>query len=101
MEHDDSNKSRYTHVHMHDHDHIREDGNDNKVNQASIAKDLALLKYMLEHNKQHAHELADSGDRFNQAGLSQTAQLISEAVLFFDLANEQLAAAIGQIGGNQ
>jgi len=55
---------------------------------------------MLEHNKQHALELSDTGARLSDAGFTDAANLISDAVHYFDHANEKLEKAIGLIGGN-
>ena len=60
-------------------------------------KDLALLKYMLEHNKQHARELSDAGVRLAGAGLSGSAELIAEAVCHFEYANDKLEKAVGLV----
>ena len=68
--------------HTHDHDHHREN--------ASPEESLALLTYMLGHNRHHAeelHELAHGMD-------GEAAQLIHDAVVDFELGNEKLAEAL-------
>ena len=70
------------HTHDHDHDHHR--------GHASPEESLALLTYMLGHNRHHAeelHELAHGMD-------GEAAQLIHDAVVDFELGNEKLAEAL-------
>ena len=69
--------------HIHDHDHHHHD-------HTSPEESLALLTYMLGHNRHHAeelHELAHSLD-------GEAAQLIHDAVVDFELGNEKLAEAL-------
>lgn len=70
--------------HTHDHDHHHHQGH------ASLEESLALLTYMLGHNRHHAeelHELAHGMD-------GEAAQLIHDAVVDFELGNEKLAEAL-------
>lgn len=70
--------------HTHDHDHHHHQGH------ASPKESLALLTYMLGHNRHHAeelHELAHGMD-------GEAAQLIHDAVVDFELGNEKLAEAL-------
>lgn len=70
------------HTHDHDHHHHRD--------HASPEESLALLTYMLGHNRHHAeelHELAHGMD-------GEAAQLIHDAVVDFELGNEKLAEAL-------
>ena len=92
--------TNHEHPHELSHPHSHDDRNENNeahgadthtsVNQ----KDFALLRYMLEHNKQHAQELADICKRFADAGFSQPAELIGDAIHYFDHANENLEKAV-------
>lgn len=71
----------HTHDHDHHHDHHE---------HHSPEESLALLTYMLGHNRHHAeelHELAHSLDE-------ESAQLIHDAVIDFELGNEKLAEAL-------
>jgi len=54
---------------------------------------------MLEHNKEHARELSETGARLAVAGLGHEADMISNAVHFFDFANESLENAVELLGG--
>ena len=63
------------------------------VHAASPEEALALLKYMLEHNRHHAAELHDLAHDFpNPAG-----QLIHEAVSSFEAGNAKLEAALAAL----
>ena len=66
---------------------------------ASALKDLAFLRYMLEHNKQHSQELAETGDRITAAGFARAADLIKVAVHYIDHANEDLEKAVALLSG--
>ena len=91
-EHKHDNGHSHDHVHTHDHSHAETSG--------ASAKDAALLKYMLDHNKQHAFELSEAGSRLASAGLADVAELINDAVHYFDHANEKLENAVTMIGGD-
>ena len=99
-DHDHSHDHDHGHSHDHSHDHGHSHSHSHGDAPAASQKDLALLKYMLEHNKQHALELSDTGARLSDAGFTDAANLISDAVHYFDHANEKLEKAIGLIGGN-
>jgi len=90
-------KQSYAHMHMHDHDSDNTFGNNQIETPASTAEDLALLKYMLEHNRQHGQELSEIGGRLRGAGYTLAAELINEAVEFFSNANVKLEKAVGSI----
>ena len=77
------------HKHSHSHGH--------KENKAAPSKELSLLNYMLEHNKQHAHELEEVRMRIFSAGNKAAAELIDDAVRCFDMANEKLEKAASLI----
>ena len=90
--HDHSHEHKHSHEHSHTHDGPHDHAHKDTSNTS--AKDLALLKYMLEHNKQHARELAETGNRLAGAGLENAAELINGAVHYFDHANENLEKAV-------
>ena len=83
-------KRNYEHMHMHDHDHDLE----HLGVLTTTVKDLALLEYMLEHNRQHAIELADTSARLKDEELPQASELIMEAVRFFNQANDKIEEAV-------
>ena len=97
----------HSHEHNHKHDHSHESAHENthdhghKDTSRVSPKDLALLKYMLEHNKQHARELAETGGRLADVGVESAAELIKGAVHYFDHANENLEKAVKLIDGGE
>ena len=85
----------------HDHSHEHEHEHKHEHSHGVSSTDLALLKYMLEHNKQHASELSDIGARISDSGVKGAAKFIDEAVHYFDHANESLEKAVGLIEGGE
>ncbi len=67
-----------THEHNHNHSH------------GSPEESLALLGYMVEHNKHHAQELKEIADGLS----SESRALILEAVDDFNKGNEKLEKAL-------
>ena len=109
--HDDSHGHSHSHSHEHSHGHSHSHSDSHGHSHDSCcgcggggepsAKDLALLNYMLEHNKQHARELSDIGVRLSDSGASDAAKSIEKAVHYFDHANECLEKAVGLVGGGE
>lgn len=86
-EHTHTDGTTHTHTHTHDHSHTHD--------HHSPEEALALLAYMVQHNRHHAeelHELAHSMD-------DEAAQLIHDAILDFDLGNEKLDEALKLLKG--
>ena len=83
--HDHGHEQEHTHTHDHSHTH----------DHHSPEEALALLAYMVQHNRHHAeelHELAHSMD-------DEAAQLIHDAILDCDLGNEKLDEALKLLKG--
>lgn len=77
------------HEHIHDHDHSH------PHKEHPPEETLALLSYMIDHNRHHAdelHELAHSADK-------DAAELIHEAVELFNSGNEKLEKALSRLKG--
>ena len=75
------------HEHTHDHDH------EHKAH--SPEETLALLGYMIDHNRHHAEELHELA---HSAG-EESAELIHEAVELFNAGNEKLSKALSLLKG--
>ena len=93
-----THKHEHEHEHGHIHDHTRShDSGERGIAAAEPAgvskKDAALLTYMLEHNRQQARELLETGRRLADAGNNEAAEYIDSAVHYFDHANESLEKA--------
>ena len=94
-EHTHTDGTTHTHPHTHDHGHEQEHTHTHTHDHHSPEEALALLAYMVQHNRHHAeelHELAHSMD-------DEAAQLIHDAILDFDLGNEKLDEALKLLKG--
>lgn len=102
-EHTHADGVTHTHPHTHDHDHCHEHSHDHEHTHDhghthehhSPEEALALLAYMVQHNRHHAeelHELAHSME-------DEPAQLIHDAIMDFNLGNEKLDEALKLLKG--
>jgi len=60
----------------------------------SIPEPRLILGYMLEHNKQHAAELAALAGKLEDAGRKDAAALVREATAAYGQGNAKLAEAL-------
>jgi hypothetical protein len=74
---------------------------DAEVSGGEASVELALLKYMIEHNGQHGQELARTAMKVEAAGHPAAAELIRDAVHYIDHANGKLKQAVAAITGEQ
>lgn len=96
-EHEHTHADGVTHTHPHDHTHEHGHTHDHEHTHEhhSPEEALALLAYMVQHNRHHAeelHELAHSME-------DEAAQLIHDAILDFNLGNEKLDEALRLLKG--
>ncbi|MBE6990803.1 MAG: cobalt transporter [Ruminococcaceae bacterium] len=77
-----------SHDHLHDHHH---------VHQAPFSPEerLALLTYMLSHNRHHAEELHDLAHGTE----GEAARLLHDAVAAYESGNDKLAEALCLLKG--
>ena len=71
------------HEHSHPHEAPKEAG-----------ESLALLTYMLDHNRHHAEELHELAHDLSDAGRDDAAALLHEALSLYEKGNEKLAQAL-------
>ncbi len=71
------------HDHHHHHDAPKEAG-----------ENLALLTYMLDHNRHHAEELHELAHDLSDEGRDAAAALLHEALELYEKGNEKLAQAL-------
>ena len=97
--HTHADGTTHTHTHTHDHEHCHQHAHchdhDHDHAHHSPEEALALLAYMVQHNRHHAeelHELAHSME-------DEPAQLIHDAILDFNLGNEKLDEALKLLKG--
>ena len=84
----------HTHTHDDEHCHCHEDHKEHSANE-----DVALLKYMIEHNRHHGEDLHELFHTLDGADKKEAAALVGEAMHFFDHGNEKLSAALKLLGG--
>ena len=83
------------HDHVHDHDHPHTHDHPHGQAQAmSPEETLALLNYMLDHNRHHADELHDVCHSLEANGRAAAAEKLAEALHHFDHSNLLLAEAV-------
>ena len=78
----------HTHTHSHEHAHGEETGFD------SIEQAMALMGYMLDHNRHHAEELHELCHKLAASGKEEAAALIHDAVDKFGEGNALLESAL-------
>lgn len=92
------------HTHDHDHGHTHEgehchchshDGQ----NSQNANETVALLNYMIDHNKHHGEDLHEIYHSLENSGNKEAADLVHEAMHLYDHGNEKLAEALKLIGG--
>ena len=73
----------HSHEHEHEHEHCGACG-------GTSEETLALLKYMLDHNRHHADELHDLAHELD----SEARELVHAAVMDIESSNDKLARAL-------
>lgn len=81
----------HEHTHEHTHVHTHEHAHPHTHEHADRAESLAVLGYMLEHNRHHAEELHLLA---HDAQPEEAAELLHEAVDLFAEANNKLEQAL-------
>ncbi len=86
----------HTHVHEHGHTHSHCCCGEHKTQP--LDENLALLNYMLEHNRHHGEDLHELYHSLAAVGKTDAAKLVAEALHFYDHGNEKLAEASKLLG---
>lgn len=94
MEHTHDHDHGHTHEGEHCHCHTHEGQNAQSANET-----VALLNYMIDHNKHHGEDLHEIYHSLEAAGNKEAAELVHEAMHLYDHGNEKLAEALKLIGG--
>lgn len=95
--HEHPHAHEHVHPHPHPHDHSHPHTHDAPAQRAApseMDKVLALMNYMLEHNRQHTDELANMADKLEGLGRSGAALLLKESVRLFSQGNDKLAQSL-------
>lgn len=101
--HEHSHDHKHSHEHPHDHNHEHGHGGQTHTHgegkAQSIEESLALLGYMLEHNRHHAEDLHELLHGLEAAGSKEAAALATEALHFYEHGNDKLAEALTRLKG--
>ena len=89
--HEHTHADGTTHTHSHDQTH----SHDHDHQHHSPEEALALLSYMVQHNRHHAEELHELAHSLED----EPAQLLHDAILDFNLGNEKLDEALKLLKG--
>lgn len=82
----------HEHIALHEDGHGHEHHHDGK--ELTGEQTLALMSYMLEHNRSHASELHDVAHALSSQGRDEAAALIHDAVHYLDHGNQKLEEAL-------
>lgn len=85
-EHTHADGTTHTHEHTHGGDHQHTHGTEGSAREEAVA----LLSYMVDHNRHHAEELHELAHSFDE----ETAGLIHEALKDLNAGNDKLAKAL-------
>lgn len=93
-----------SHVHEHDHGEAHTNGCCHEHTHEDIQnhgqdETVALLNYMIDHNKHHGEDLHEIYHSLEDSGKTEAANLVHEAMHEYDHASEKLAEALKLIGG--
>ena len=81
----------HTHVHEHGHDHSC-GGAEHK--EPSAVENMAMLNYMIDHNRHHGEDLHELFHALEAAGKKDAAKAVAEAMHFYDHGTEKLEDAL-------
>ena len=87
------------HNHEHEHNHGSSHSHTHEGFGQSQKETLALLNYMIDHNKHHGEDLHEIYHALEAADNKDAGELVHEAMRLYDDGNEKLAEALKLIGG--
>lgn len=107
--HAHSHEHTHTHEHNHEHSHECECGHDHEHNHHHEGcgcgcgghevqdENVAVLAYMLDHNRHHALELKEIAKHLREAGKDDAAAQIEKGVEDFEKGNMRLGIALSLV----
>ena len=105
--HAHSHEHTHTHEHNHEHSHECECGHDHGHNHHHEGcgcgghevqdENVAVLAYMLDHNRHHALELKEIAKHLREAGKDDAAAQIEKGVEDFEKGNMRLGIALSLV----
>jgi rubrerythrin len=60
-----------------------------------------LLKYWIDHNREHSEEFQEWSEKANAIGESEVAEAIQQSIAEMDKAAELLSKALKKLGGKE
>ena len=87
--HFDSHGHEHAHEHACHHEHVH-----GAAPELSPEQTVALMSYMLEHNRSHAEELHNIAHALDAQGRHEAANLVGDAVHYFGHCNDKLEEAL-------
>ena len=113
-EHEHTHTHEHSHEHGHDHDHSHEEcvcgcghdhGHEHHHDGCGCGcgghdmpdENVAILTYMLDHNKHHALELKEIAAHLREAGHDEAAAQIEKGVEDFEKGNMRLSIALSLV----
>ncbi len=99
MHHDHEHGHTHTHDHCHDHDHGTCDHQCAGCNHDHTPQEeiVALMRYMVGHNTQHANELATLAGRLKELGDVNSYEQVMAAVSDFEKGNLRLSTILASL----
>ena len=96
--HDVNHQHECCHKHDHSHGHTCAHHHAHEQNDTaptmSAEETMALLTYMLDHNRHHAEELHGIVHALEDMGKTEAAEKLAEAMHLFDHCNDAMAEAV-------
>ena len=88
----------HSHSHTHSHSHSHADHFDDDTPMEEL---LALMKYMVTHNDNHAQEMAELAAKIRTAGKEHAYRKIMDAVADFDILNAKFDAVLKELRADE
>jgi len=90
----DGHDHDHTHEHSHAHPHDHSRGEIRLKAGGAQTKQVAIMTYMLDHNRSHAAELGTVADELSALGMEEAAWALREGVALFGEGNAKLETAL-------
>lgn len=98
-EHEHAHEHGHSHSHEHSHSHSHPHSHAEDKTQTTD-ENLALLGYMLDHNRHHAEDLHELLHALEADNKKEAAALLSDALNLYNQGNDKLAEALAHIREN-
>lgn len=92
--HHHSHDHEHEHEHSHTHTHSHNPAGGHSHEHSEFDKVLALMHYMLDHNRQHTSELEAMADKLTEPSHKDAAALLRESAALYAKGNDKLAESL-------